>query len=287
MINPTIRNSIISNIGKHNFLPPNKPIPKPSELVYIPDGFIKQEICGSYSDFMTQLKKYYPNMSLKKLALKTKWFSNSIGEGRESIVYDIPNIDDYCIKIKKDAKLGLFKKTKPLQETKNDFYGLNFGQPIADNGEGISILLKTKGETYGIKDWIKCYSSQKTPTQAELDKYVNEDMARLSEFPQSSFDDFMKRVSLIKNVSRRHLDFFNPNNFIIDYKNKKINVVDVGRKTSIDFDILPMEAGLCDRESMHLASPETMVAFEKYAKIITEKCELARKKYLNSFPERK
>lgn len=287
MINPTIRNSIISNIGKHNFLSPNKPIPKPSELVYIPDGFIKQEICGSYSDFMTQLKKHYPNMSLKKLALKTKWFSNSIGEGRESIVYDIPNIDDYCIKIKKDAKLGLFKKTKPLQETKNDFYGLNFGQPIADNGEGISILLKTKGETYGIKDWIKCYSSQKTPTQAELDKYVNEDLARLSEFPQSSFDDFMKRVSLIKNVSRRHLDFFNPNNFIIDYKNKKINVVDVGRKTSIDFDILPMEAGLCDRVSMHLASPETMVAFEKYAKIITEKCELARKKYLNSFPERK
>jgi hypothetical protein len=114
MINPTIRNSIISNIGKHNFLSPNKPIPKPSELVYIPDGFIKQEICGSYSDFMTQLKKYYPNISLKKLALKTKWFSNSIGEGRESIVYDIPNIDDYCIKIKKDAKLGLFKKTKPL-----------------------------------------------------------------------------------------------------------------------------------------------------------------------------
>ena len=287
MINPTIRNSIISNIGKHKFLSPNKPIPKPSELVYIPDGFIKQDICGSYNDFMAQLQKHYPNMSLKKLALKIKWFSKNIGEGRESMVYNIPNIDGYCIKIKKDAKLGLFKETKPLQETKNDFYGFNFGQPIADNGEGISILLKTKGESYGLKDWYQCYAMKKKPTQAELDKYVNEDMARLSEFPQSSYDDFMKRVSLIKNVSRRHFDFFNPNNFIIDYKNKRINVVYVGKRTHIDFEILPMEAGLCDRESMNLASPETMINFEKYAKIITEKCTLAREKYLNSFAERK
>jgi len=251
----------------------------------MPDGFIKQDKVGSYEDFISQFQKHYPKMSLKCFAYIMKFCSKLMGRGSEASVYAIPKIDDYCIRINKTSKLGFFKEVMPLHKVPNNFYGLNFGQAVATNDEGISILMKCKGEEFGIKDWIKFYDKDKTPSPEEIDKCIS-DMARVSEFPQSAFDDLMKRVSLIKNVKRRHFDFFNPNNLLIDYKNQRINAVDVSHKTMFDFSILPLETALCDKEVLLLANPEQKANFEKYAKVITEKSRSARENYFDTFSKR-
>ena len=75
IINPNIYNSFLSKVAQQNFLSPNKPLPKPCELVFMPEGFIKQEKVGSYDDFIAKFNKHYPKVSLKCFAYMMKFFS--------------------------------------------------------------------------------------------------------------------------------------------------------------------------------------------------------------------
>jgi len=223
------------NLSKTFQGPIRKNLPKPNDieqlkkLRYIPDNFIKQDKIGSYEDFMEKLEQNYPKTSLKKFVEQTTKKENLLGEGRKSKVYSINGIDDYVIKISKNPSYNLFSKPKPFNKVENDLYGFNFGQAIADNGEGISIHMRTQGKEYGIKNWAACFNRKKYPTTEEVNDFINKDMAQLSEFPQSSFDDLVKKVSFIHNTTDYKFDFYNPNNFLIDYKNKKINIVNISK----------------------------------------------------------
>lgn len=277
--------SLITKCSRNQYANVNTPKSVIETLRYIPDGFIQRDNLGSYDDFIQKFKQNYPHTSFKKLILKSKWFEKPIGEGIESKVYAIPNVDDYCIKINKiKSNINIFSKIKIPKPAKAEMYGFNFGQPITETENGISILMKCTGESYGIKDWSKYHYTKEKVSVEAFENFINNDMSRLSEFPQKSFDDFIKKMSFIKNQTRYVPDFYNPNNYMIDYKNKKINIVDISKNNAPVFgEYFRIGQALSDNTHVGKVSTKTYENFIKYEEIIREKCRLAAEKFANSF----
>ena len=256
-------------------------------LRYIPDWYVKREHCGSYNDFTQKMQTFYPDFSLKKLVAFVKKEGEKIGEGRHAETYSIPQIDDYIIRINRKKSLGFFSRVKKLKKTPDNYYGFNFGQPIASNNDGISIHLRAIGEEYGISNWYSCVQSKKKPTQQEAHHYIEHDLALLSEFPQESYDDFIKRICFIKRATPYDFDFINPNNFVIDYKNKKINIVDTCHKDESNFwdsDINKIPSSLCNEDMLFFAQPIMIEKAEEYIHKIRTKSRIALDMYQASYP---
>ena len=282
-----LRLPLITKASRNLFIGAKESPENLRNLRYIPDWYVKREPCGNYDDFLQKMQTFYPDFSLKKLVKFIKKEGQKIGEGRHAEAYSIPQIDDYILRIEKNTSLGFFSKTKELKKTPNHYFGFNFGQPIADNGNGISINIKCDGKAYGVKNWYLSAKSIIPPTVYQANRFVEQDLAQLSEFPQSSFDDFIKRVSFITNATPYTFDFVNPNNFIIDYKNKKINIVDTCLKDVNNFwysnlDSIPKT--LCDIGTLFYTTPEAYEKSTKYTSEIMKKCGLALSKYRDSYP---
>ena len=283
-----INSSLIAKNTSKQFIKAKSGTNALKDLCYIPEWFIKRDKIGTYEDFMEKFKQHYSNLSLKKFVLYIQKNAKKIGEGRSSDAYEIPNIDDYIIKIDKEISINFFKYIKDFKKVPDEFYGFNFGQAVADNGDGISVHMRAEGKTYGIKDWVDCHAMMRYPQQEEVDNFINHDMKQLSEFPQESFDDFMKRISFVFAKTRSFFDFLNPNNFIIDYQNKKINIVDVSPKNEAFLSNYgTMVNALCDREFLSWASEDAWISSDKYIKAIVDKCCKASNKYAHSFSSKK
>lgn len=257
-------------------------------LRYIPDWFIPKETCGNYNDFMLQMQKHYPNISTKKFIKTVQKEKNKIGEGREAKVYKIPKINNYVMRVKREPKTSKIFSTKKFRPAQNYYYGINLGQPIADNHNGITINVRAHGEEYGIPNWINCMYRRAYPSERSANAFVNYDLAQLSEFPLESFYDFIKKVSFIKNATPHTFDFINPNNFIIDYKNKKINIVDTAFKTNDNFhnaNINRIPSTLCDEGVLFYAGFDALEKAENYVHKIKTKTRIAIDSYENSYPK--
>lgn len=263
-------------------------------LRYIPDWFIPKETCGNYDDFMLQMQEHYPKLSLKKFIKLVAKEENKIGEGREAKVYSIPQMEDYILRIKKNVSTGFFSLPSKLKPAKNYFYGLNFGQPVADNGKGITINIRAKGKQYSIPNWANCVQGKAYPSEGSVKTFIKHDMALLSEFPQESYDEFIKKLSFIQNATPHSFDFINPNNFIIDYKNKKINIVDTAFKSEknplndyYENNFYRIATTLCDENTLYWADGKTCKKADTYTRKILKKCFTAVNKYENSYPRLK
>lgn len=254
------------------------------KLRYIPDWFLQKELVGSYEDFMLKFKQEYnyPWRSLKQIVRKIVKNNSPIGVGRHSQVYEIPGINDYVLKIKKKVNLGFFDFVKRLKKTKNEYYGFNFGQAIADNNNGISIHMRVQGKEYGLKNWASRQYLKIQTLPQEVEHYIDNDLAKLSEFPQEAFNTLAKKISLITSSTKSKPDLYNPNNFIIDYENKKINIVDVAEDND-GFWSCHMSKGLADTEFLFLAGKTYLEKADKYVKTIREKCAIAEEAYRFSF----
>ena len=91
-------------------------------------------------------------------------------------------------------------------------------------------------------------------------------------------------MSFIKNQTRYVPDFYNPNNYMIDYKNKKINIVDISKNNAPVFgEYFRIGQALSDNTHVGKISTKTYENFIKYEQIIREKCRLAAEKFANSF----
>lgn len=272
----------------NRMFPPPRPLSKPVKLskegikniLYLPDIFSPTMKTGSYEDFIAQLKKIYGDISVKNFIKMIKKDSNCINSGRESRVYTIPNIENYVIK-------ESFKpKTKDFKEVKNNFYGHNFGQPVADNHNGLQILLKNKGEPFSVKNWADYYSGEKKLTKEDAEGFLAS-LKELSSFPQESFDDLAKRISFAYRRLLKSVDCVNPNNYLIDTKNKSINIVDLGdiHECPKSFYVNPkvyMTYPLTDKclsyDYFQLFTENQSSLYEKYRVLIENKCIAACQK---------
>lgn len=152
--------------------------------------------------------------------------------------------------------------------------------------------MKCEGKSYSIKHWYDCLKGNCNVSKREVEFFVNESMRKLSDFPQSSFDDFMKKIAFLINAIKARPDFYNPNNFLIDYENKKINIVDVfvDNHPGVSreyYDPLGkyqyLKDSFSDSTFSYLVGKNTSQKHDEYSKIILEKIDRAYAKYSACF----
>lgn len=280
--------------------PPPKLLSKPvkieketlKELLYLPDIFSPTMKSGSFEDFTAQLKRKYGDISIKRILSSDKL--KLINSGKDSSVYEIPGIDNYVVKINKANKCRIkYGFTSGLQKSENNYYGHNFGQPIAENTQGVKILLRAPGETHSVKNWMEYYSNRKEIKAQDIE-YILKKLNKLADLPQESFDDIAKRIKFALLKLKKSVDTFNPNNFLIDNKSKQIYLVDldklkVRRPLYTNCEELltyPLTDSFLKFDYYKVFTNEQKEKYLNFHEVIQAKCETAYKKQkLNEIEE--
>lgn len=149
---------------------------------------------------------------------------NILGQGANSIVYNIPQLDDYVLKVlNKDDPNGI-----NMDEFPSD---VNLGQPVWQDKANPRhlILKKIEGKEHSIPNWSKTiwdgdkYSPLSvTKEQARL---FHNQLCDLAWMPQSAYDQLAKDVKILEDKGYK-LDSINPNNLIVDKEKGQIHIID-------------------------------------------------------------
>lgn len=183
-----------------------------------------------------ELVSKIPNgVDIHDLLENAKSSKNIIGKGANSIVYRIPKLNDYVLKVlNKDDPNGI-----NIGEFPSD---VNVGQPIWQDPKNPRhlILKKVEGKEHSIPNWNttiwnpETFSPQKvTNEQAEL---FFEQIDELAKFPQSSFDELAQKAKMLDDKGFK-IDSINPNNLIIDKDKEKIHIIDFFKVASHERDV--------------------------------------------------
>jgi hypothetical protein len=147
---------------------------------------------------------------------------NLLGEGQNSKVYNIDKIDDFVIKV--DKRVGSIDQLDLTKITpkKDDFEGVNMGQPIGKIANGVYILLRQNGDEHSIKNWTFYVNHPNEITLQHSQKFL-QDVEKVSNMPEKAYLEF---ANSIKRLSKEHckVDSINPNNLLID--KSSINPID-------------------------------------------------------------
>lgn len=168
--------------------------------------------------------------TFEALAKRTKFLShakdiiadtaNYLDEGMYNVVFKIPDIEGFLIRIKKENMPSL-KFYPSMQKSVDDFPSINIGQKVAELGEGISVVIKQNGTIHGIRTWYKVREGLK-PVEESLVEYMSK-LRKLASLDQSAFNEFAEEVRIIRKAGY-NFDFYNPKNILVD---DKINIVDI------------------------------------------------------------
>ena len=188
------------------------------------DVFVKE---SAFTSFISQVSKSYPQEKTMDVIFKSLVPQNFLGSGRCAKVYEIPHVKDFVVRVLHNVKPESLVKCE-IKPVKDEFPNYNFGQKIADNGEGVTILKRVLGV------------SQSFPEPREKDKSgvfkvvhsqtVLQQIVEMAKFPQESFDDFALKVKEINKSPKYMLDCLNPNNLLVDKENQRFNVVDLAER---------------------------------------------------------
>ena len=178
-----------------------------------------------FESFISQIKNSYPHERIMNVILNSAVSENFLGSGRCAKVYEIPNVKDFVVRILHNTEPESILKHE-IKMVQDEFPNHNFGQKIADNGNGVTILKRVLGSAQGF------------PNPRDNDKMFLVDHARavlnqiaeMSKFPQESFDNFALTVKEVNKSSKYIMDSLNPNNLLIDNENKRFNIVDLSER---------------------------------------------------------
>jgi hypothetical protein len=181
-----------------------------------------------------------------------------LGQGGNAIVFEIPNYPNLVLRLKKSVVKNPhdFKVTEIIPV--NFPVNFNCGQAVATSqheskwGKGdepIKILYKQLGTPAGGRRLSK-------------ESYLSI-IKEIANLPQSAFDKLVEETDqLVKNGII--IDPSKPNNFLIDTKNKKINIVDVNyssnaNRVTIEYFISPLidsaTAGMLSEQDREIFKP--------------------------------
>lgn len=162
--------------------------------------------------------------SIQDLIRMAQTEENKLGQGANSIVYSIPHLDDYVLKV--------LNKDDPNKIDMSEFPSdVNLGQPVWQDEKNprILILKKIEGKEHSIPNWSKTIwdGANYTPLNvtSEQAKLFHSQLNDLSQMPQSAFDQLAKDVKLISDKGYK-LDSINPNNLIVDKEKQQIHIID-------------------------------------------------------------
>ena len=140
-----------------------------------------------------------------------------INSGIEAVVYNVKNYKNLVARVDKNTSYNPFK----MKQIENDVLGV-----IAGSKDGtMTVMKKFEGEPLYGKGWNIRHKPNQNTFESTIDN--------LNKLPDSTFS---KLIDDIINI-RKHgfdIDNVNPNNFLLDMKSKKINIVDISEsKTGV------------------------------------------------------
>ena len=274
-------------IWKHKRTPNSLPVSKnPADIsTPLPD----EPLANSLPEFIKQKLSVNNNFNKFKKFLSEPDKKSEIGSGANSVVYDMPFLKGYVLKV-----LNPEKNTEPNKIPLGIFpENVNLGQPVwihPDNYKLI-ILKKVSGEAHSVADWSKVIydPALKAPHQitAKQAKEYYAKIMKISQMEQSVFDDFASQLKVLdttpkfdseKEMIGFKTDCINPNNLLVDFKNNKLNIIDYFGKCKPEHQnsYMDMVAVISDftllPEYYDLMKPNQQKQFLKALKTIDEKC---------------
>ncbi len=175
----------------------------------------KRQDGQSFTDFMKFNEQNHVEQILPEILSSDQFY---LGEGLYNKVYQIPDCNDFVLKLRKEiTPLNLKNYLMPIQKNPDIFPKINVGQPIARMGTNILILLKQKGNEYSIP-----FTKRTSIDNQLITKYLS-DVEKLANIPQNGYNNFTDEVKELYSKDY-YLDYFNSNNLMIT--NNEINTVD-------------------------------------------------------------
>ena len=179
---------------------------------------------NAFREFMSKMKKQYPYDKPMDVLFNAVSEKNLLGSGTFAKVYEIPEVDDFVVRVAHDRHDKEFFKA-PVKGIIDEFWGFNFGQKVGDNGNGITILKRVFGTPHGFLN----------PGQKDDDAHFLVEHARLvlgqivdvSTFPLQSYKELARKIKRLNYSSDFILDSLNSNNLLVDRVNQKLNIVDL------------------------------------------------------------
>ena len=205
------------------------------------DSFEKKAQETVYEKFE---KWAYKNCFFHKLPSILNNRKNILGNGFHNIVYEIPNNNDFVIRFRKGQFPFSFEdESEPNVYLKDiEDYNLkrNYGQPIAliiqtRPHKEIEILKKQKGKAHGVPPASVIYDEFGRLRFGEISLHdisrkiqYSKSLKAIARFPISSYEKLLDDIIDIKQ-SGYSIDYENPNNFLYDEENQRINIIDLNR----------------------------------------------------------
>ena len=183
-----------------------------------------QEEFYNFSAFLKKLKEANINTAADYLANCTE--KNILGTGQNSVVYkfDSPLLENWVIKVNTKHNDFTHSFNNVIQQTADVFSGFNMGQEIARFDDTVKILKRIDAKPHSVKDWSAHRKNNTEITVKEASDFLA-DVKNIAKFPQETFDDFARKLKIIDDKGYK-ADSFNPHNYLIDYKNKSIYIID-------------------------------------------------------------
>ncbi len=289
--NISFKNSIYSSGLKSA----NKPETLDSQVIqdsfYTALGFYNASFDWSdFYKFISMLRQTGAKSAIDIIDSCTK--ENIIGSGANSIVYKFsaPDLKDWVIKFDTFEKPNIDKLNNyKIYKVQNEFPKTNMGQEIARIGDSVHILRRLSGKAHSLQNWsYRC--SKNIPITADDATDFLSDVRQISQFSQKSFDDYAEKLKILDNMGYK-ADSFNPNNYLIDYDNQSINIIDA-YKYKIDshlntrYDLFcPLVDYLNFEAFFDSMNEKQKVEFVNLALTLFDKCTIAAKKFNISLSE--
>ena len=150
-----------------------------------------------------------------------------MGKGREGTAYKIDKMPEYVVKIPNSYHIKDNIKEN-FTELKDDFPFNNFGQAIAAKSDNIQILKRVFGNPHDpLMDKI---SKQNNKLFLEDAILALNQISNISKFPIKSYIKFAQLINIINQHPIFCVDMLNPNNLMVDNKNKNLQLIDLFNK---------------------------------------------------------
>ena len=183
-----------------------------------------------------ELASKIPNgVDIRDLLENAKTRKNIIGSGANSVVYNIPQLDDYVLKVlnSEDANT-IFENEFPED--------VNVGQPIWQDPENPRhlVLKKVEGKEHSIPNWNTTIWDparfSPLPVTKEQATLFCKQVDELAKFPQTAFDELAQKAKMLDEKGYK-IDSINPNNLIVDKEKEKIHIIDFFKVASHERDV--------------------------------------------------
>lgn len=228
-------------IYKHKSLPKNiKSIETHDLLTPLPD----EKLANSLPENIREALSLNNNYEKFKQFIMNPPKQNITGSGANSVVYEIPFLDKYVLKV-----LNADKKTEPNRIPIGIFPpDVNLGQPVWIHPEDYKLIIlnKVSGKPNSVKDWsgIIWNKELSKPVNVNLEQAVGyyQNITKISAMKQSVFDDLAMQLKVLDTTPKFEgdpipgfkTDCINPNNLLVDFKNNKLNIIDYFGKDKPD-----------------------------------------------------